>query len=249
MLPAMAAIGVILVLPLPTSSPSALPPPVPRVPPALELPFSGYWWSLRHSDAPSEPGPNSFSATNAYLDLSGAMHLKLTQDPLGKWGAAEVDSVDLFGYGTYTWTVGTSLTGFDPNVALGLFTRSGTAVDSAREIDIEVARWGRTWEPKGAQFVVQPAGDPGHLVRVDAPAGTNSVLQFVWKKGRVDFMVVDAGRILERWTFKGASVPVEGENRTSMNLWTYGGFPPTDGLTHEVVIKKFTFCPIESTCG
>ena len=246
MLPVIGVVGALLMLPLPASAPHA---GLPIIGYPLKMPFSGYLWNVRHSSVPTAPGPNLFVATNAYPDISGAMHLKVTPDPFGQWGAAQLDSDQSMGYGTYTWTIGTPLSDFDRNMVLGLFTSSPSATDSSREIDIEISRWGRTNEAKPAQFVVQPASAKGHLVRVNAPSSSSSTLQFVWQKGRVDFTMLDAGRVIERWTFKGSSVPEEGLNRVSMNLWLASGQPPSDNATFEVIIKKFSFCAIGATCG
>lgn len=214
----------------------------------ITLPFSGHMWQVRDTARPSYPGPVPYSGTNAYLDAQLRMHLKVTANPVGVWTAAQVTATDLMGYGTYTFSVDSPVNALDRNVALGLFSRSSTAKDSAREIDIEVAKFGRE-EKLPSQYVVQPAGAAGHLVREPAPQTTSSVMQFVWRPGRVDFSSYEAGgRRIAHWTFAGSSVPIEGENQVTMNLWTFLGQAPSDYKTVEVIIKKFSYCALDASC-
>lgn len=211
----------------------------------MTMTFSGYKWTIRNAKTPSYPGPNTYLWTNAYKDLSGALHLKYTPNLFGKWSGAEVDSVDAFGYGTYVWRMGAPLV-FDQNVAFGLFSRipTGDTAQNSKEIDIEVARWGIDHQLP-AQYVVQPAGIAGHLKRVPTATTKTSELSFTWTKGRVVFSMYDnTGALISAWTFRGSSVPTPGQNHLSMNLWSYLGRVPSDGKTAEVVIKSFTFTPL-----
>lgn len=87
------------------------------------LRFSGYTWWVKESVEPVGPGPNLFGSDqrNVAVDRQGRLHLRVTYTN-GKWVCAEVVNRISLGYGTYRFYLQTDVTGFDPNVVLGLFT-------------------------------------------------------------------------------------------------------------------------------
>lgn len=214
----------------------------------VRFPFSGYTWAVRDSPTKVYPGPMQYSGLNVYPDLQGRLHFKVTTNIGGIWTGAEATTVERLGYGKYTWTLDSPINNFDRNVVLGLFSRSTTAKDSAREIDIEVATFGRI-EKMPSQYVVQPAGAPGHLTRHPAPQTKSSVLTFDWMPGKVVFASYDqSGKKVAGWTFTGKSVPIEGENNVTINVWTYLGLAPTNNKTQEVIVRSFDFCQRGTVC-
>lgn len=207
----------------------------------LHLPFAGYTWSVRNNSNLAMPGPNEWSAANASVDYSGALHLKVSKDISGHWQSAEIQSDQTFGYGTYTWTIGTQLSDLDPYVALGLFTESPLLTNhEPGEIDFEASRWGVINAALGAQFAVQPAQTKGHLDRVNAPI-VSSVIQYRWTPTRVDFVVTTFGNVIDRWTYTGSGIPEPEEHHVNMNLWLVYGHAPTDQQPHDVVIRNFSY--------
>jgi len=207
--------------------------------------WGGLSWQVKTSNAPVGPGPNVFARANVSVDAGGALHLQIQKDATGRWTTAEVIGPTSYGYGTYTFTMGSSVGGFDPNVVLGLFTWSDKAPQAHREIDIEVARWGSASDPTDAQFVVQPYSVANHLVRFQTGTSPTLVFQFTWRAGRVDFVARDAASsaTVSSYSYSGSDVPTPGDERVHLNFWLFNGSAPTNGLPAEVVVKSFAFAP------
>ena len=134
--------------------------------------WSGYDWEVRTTDGGLEgPGPNVFSdsAHNVWVDRKGRLHLKITKSR-GRWLCAELMNAQSLGYGTYSWSLVSSVGRFDRNVVLGLFTWSDDPAYNDREIDIEVSRFGDSSLPTNAQWTVQPYTTDGNWQRFDQPS-------------------------------------------------------------------------------
>lgn len=218
--------------------------------------WCGYDWDVKNSGAfLFGPGPNRFSDSteNVWVDASGRLHLRITLRN-GQWCCPEVVSRRAFGYGTYRFFLDSAVDALDPNVVLGLFTYDDdpTSTGGHRELDVEMARWGNASDTTNAQFVVQPFGTAGNLMRWTLPVGaTPSTHSFTWSSGRVDFIShngafapppasVPQGAA---WSNTSASVPVPGDERVRMNLWLFNGAAPANGQEVEVVISRFAFIP------
>ena len=207
--------------------------------------WGGGAWQVKTSTSAVGPGPNIFAKANVSVDVGGFLHLQIKQDASSRWTTAEVIGPTSYGYGTYTFTVASRLDQLDPNVVLGLFTWSDKAPYAHREIDIEVARWGSASDPTNAQFVVQPYDRAGHLVRFTATSAVRTVQQFTWRAGQVSFVSrrLDTGAIVAQYVYSGADVPTPGDERVRLNLWLFGGSPPTNLQPVEVVVESFQFTP------
>lgn len=205
--------------------------------------WGGASWQVKTSASAVGPGPNVFSAANVSVDGSDRLHLRIARSSSGTWSAAEVIGPQSFGYGTYVFTLGSDVSGLDPNVVLGLFTWSDRAQQAHREIDIEFARWGDAADPTNAQFVVQPWDRAGHLERFVQPAVARSVHRFTWSPGAVAWESRDAdtGALIASYAYAGSDVPKPGDERVRLNLWLFGGRAPTDGRPVEVVVESFRF--------
>ncbi|HUR33840.1 MAG TPA: hypothetical protein VM032_08590 [Vicinamibacterales bacterium] len=205
--------------------------------------WDGVTWSVKTSTAAVGPGPNIFSKSNVWADAAG-LHLSIAKNASGKWTCAEIIGPATYGYGTYTFTLGSRVDTLDPNVVLGLFTWSDRPQYAHRELDIELARWGNAADPTNAQYVVQPYDAANHLVRFVQPPDTTSVHRFTWKKGQVDWDSVGAsGGLISSTRYTGSDVPVTGDERVRLNLWLFNGAAPTNGQPVEVVIQSFSFTP------
>jgi hypothetical protein len=213
-------------------------------PPRGPISFAGYTWAVKSSAGKVGPGPNYFSnsTSNVWVDTAG-LHLKITQSK-GKWYCAEVVLQGNLGYGTYRWTLGSSVGSLDPNVTLGLFTWDDAPADAHRELDIEFAKWGNAADPTNAQYVVQPYDSPGHLVRFTQPTATSSVHSFTWRPSFVGFSSNAGSSAVASWTFSDtAGIPHPGAENARINLWLFQGHAPANGQSVEVVISNFEFIP------
>ena len=134
---------------------------------------------------------------------------------------------------------------------LGLFTWADDPAYQHREIDVEVARWRQASDPTNAQFVVAPAGPPGHLTRFTLPAGpVATVRSFTWSPGRVGFATTTAtGSPIAATAYSGPDVPVPGSERVHINLWLYAGMAPVSGTETEVVLAGFAYTPAGRLAG
>jgi hypothetical protein len=201
---------------------------------ARTVQFSGHTWEVRANATASGPGPNVFSGStkSVWVDRNGALHLKIRKEK-GRWVCAEVFSQEQLGRGTYIWNVGSTVSGFDPRVVLGLFSY----LNDSSEIDVEVARWDNTFDPTNAGFTVQPYFNDGNTWRFTTPSGPTSY-GFDWGASTIDFSG-PAGP----WSYSGPDVPAFAGHRAHMNLWLFQGKPPRNGAEVEVVLRSFTFVP------
>jgi len=198
-------------------------------------------------------GPNDWSSNNVWVDANNKLHLKLRHSPTtGEWTCAELYTNIKFGFGTFRWFVEGPLDKLDTNVVLGLFTYGG--IDGTNEIDIEVAKWGRT-EPEASNFfyTVYP-----HTLGVAKPVssgmrlslqGTYTTHQFIWSLKNValqiqgGFIYEPKANVIFSYTtpqhFTSAmpyiSAPLH------MNLWAFKGQPPTNGQEVEIIIHDFKY--------
>lgn len=207
--------------------------------------WSGETWAIKTSRSPVGPGPNIFSKANVSVDAQGRLHLRIAKDAAGAWTTAEIIGPRTYGYGTYTFTLGSAVNDLDPNVVLGLFTWSDRARFAHREIDIEFARWGNASDATNAQYVVQPWDVASHLSRFAQPADATTTHQFTWRPGRIDWRSLDsAGSPIASYAYTGTDVPPTGDERVRLNLWLFNGSAPTDGQPVEVIIDSFVFTPL-----
>ena len=121
----------------------------------------------------------------------GILRLAITRTR-GRWTCAEIQSVQSFGYGRYTFVVNSDLAHLDPWVVLGLFTYADDRSRAHNEIDIEVAKWGQRRDPTNAQFVLQPYRLRGHTQRITLPPRPPYTMWFDWTPGRISWGITDA---------------------------------------------------------
>jgi hypothetical protein len=217
-------------------------------PEARTIRWDGFTWAVRKGFG--GPGPNHWVRSNVRVDGDGYLHLRIAFDGL-RWTCAELEMTDRLGFGTYSWVVDGPIDSLDPNVVLGLFDYPTTDVgqDGTNEIDVEYARWGNASYPPG-NFTVWPAKEglrqKGRAFDFALNGGV-SVSTFTRASTSVAFQATDLdGTPLGSWTFapndpkrhiSQAPMPVH------INLWLFGGDPPTDGRSVELVIRSFSFTP------
>jgi hypothetical protein len=230
------------------SVPAGAPSTVPAVVAPSVLSFAGYSWTVKSSTSPVGPGPNIFDPNGPFVDLGGAMHLRILRSRLG-WASSEVFLNQTLGYGTYTWTIHGPLAILDPNVVLGLLTYDDSnSSPSHREIDFEASRWGYPSNTANAQYVVQPSYIPGNLTAITIPKGLRTTVSFTWTPGSVAFFgetVLLNGRTVALPSSKvtSPSVPNSSTEKVHMNLWLVGGAPPSNGSLVNVAVTGFQFSP------
>lgn len=210
-----------------------------------QIVWAGRTWQVKSSHAAVGPGPNYFSASpdNVWVDAGGRLHLRITNRN-GRWSCAEIIGADSLGHGVYTFDLASPVDALDPSVVLGLFTWSDKAAYNHRELDVEFARWGDASDPTNGQYVVQPYHLPDHLHRLTLPAGAAPTTHsFTWRAGRVTFASAAPAGWTHAWTYVGADVPRPGGEHPRLNLWLFGGAPPTDGQEVEVIVNGFSFTP------
>ncbi|UJR29199.1 hypothetical protein I4U23_010413 [Adineta vaga] len=214
--------------------------------------WAGYQWFLR-DDKNSGPGPNNWESNNVWVDSDNKLHLKLRHSSItDQWTCAELYTHVKFGFGTYRWFVEGPIDKFDRNVVLGLFTYGG--IDGTNEIDIEVAKWGRT-EPEASNFfyTVYP-----HTLGVSQPnshgtrislQGTYTTHQFIWQPYNVIFQSQHGFQHSPNQNiFSSYQTPISFTSAMPhidaplhMNLWAFQGKPPTDGTEVEIIIHDFKY--------
>jgi hypothetical protein len=196
-------------------------------------------------------GPNNWSTNNVWIDADKRVHLKLSHSPTTGWTCAELYTNVKFGFGTFRWFVEGAIDKFDRNVVLGLFTYGG--VDGINEIDIEVAKWGRT-EPEALNlfYTVYPRTldakqvSNGTLMSLQ---GTYTTHQFTWTsehvafQGQHGFMNSSDQNIFSSYQTPPSFSRVMPylDAPLHMNLWAFQGKPPTDGREVEIILHDFKY--------
>ncbi|CAF0996252.1 unnamed protein product [Adineta steineri] len=196
--------------------------------------WSGYEWFLKEMQG-AGPGPNDWESNNVWVDADNKLHLKLHKSPTtGGWTCAELYSKVRFSFGTFRWFVEGAIDKLDTNVVLGLFTYGG--IDGTNEIDIEMAKWGRTEsEASNLFYTTYP-----HTLDVAKPvsSGTRISLQV-----NMDFLNSLHENIFYSYTtpmaFTSAMPHISAP--LHMNLWAFQGKPPTDSQEVEIVIHDFKY--------
>lgn len=212
------------------------------------LTWSGETWLV---EASSQNGPEKVPLSNAcgavYVDSKGRLHLKITKIN-GVWRSVELESLSAVSYGTYRITVATPTADFDPWTVLGLFVFRPGSKPYTHEIDIEDSRFPNLLRaPNNAQFAVQPYRARNHEHGYQLKKSYARIIQqFSWHPGRASFSTrlatTSPSRLIARWHFRGADVPVANGMRLYLNLWTNQGKPPLHG-THTAVIDSFSHTP------
>ncbi len=221
------------------------------------LKFSGLEWTVKHGPKMG-PGPNAWDRRNVWVDDEGRLHLKIAQRD-GKWTCAEVSTTERLHFGTYEFQTISRLDQFDANIVLGLFNYppSDVGPGTTHEIDIEFARWGHADAPVG-NFTVWPAKDElkqsSHSFDVHL-SGSDTTHRFDWQRDHIAFTSVqgqtgDAAQPIGSWLFDrqpAASYISDAPMPVLFNLWLFQGRAPTDGKEVEVIIKKFSYQPLEQS--
>jgi hypothetical protein len=215
------------------------------------LHWSGYDWIVKDASSPIGPGPNRFSDSprSVWVDDTGRLHLRIRKRD-GHWVCSELWTTSALGYGSYVFELDTAASSIDRNAVLGLFTWDDASEEHHREIDVELSRWGVRQGPN-AKFTVQPYQVASNGRSFTIPGSRNDTTEaFDWEPGSVSFWSVwghrtppvDSG-VIRHWRSTSSDVPTPGDERTHINLWLFGGRPPSDRRSVSVVVDRFAFTP------
>lgn len=208
----------------------------------VTLQFSGYPWEVRQAASDHGGQRNSYNPANAWTDQQGFLHLRVSRQN-GQWVSAEVKLARSLGYGSYRFVVH-DVSHLEPAAVFALFTWDESG--PAREMDIEISRWGEL-EGKNAQYVVQPYVVPANTVRFTTPPGALTHWMS-WEPGRVLFKTVrgsssnmELPAVADHVFTSG--VPSPGNERIHMSMYVFdGGRNPLQN-EFEVMVEKFEFRP------
>lgn len=216
-----------------------------------KIKFSRYWWSLLQSDYPIGAGPNYYTddPNDVWVDPNEHLHLSIV-DTNRNWYCSEVIANANLGYGTYVFTVKGRGDLLDPNIVLGLFIYDVPDQGKHREIDVEISRWGRPYDPNIGQYVVQPWNNPGNRYRFPIDYFVNDIIthEITWLPDQIDFRsyygdcpLEDLNDLIESWSYTGPDIPEPGCENPRLNFYLMGGDPPTNGQDAEIIIKSFQY--------
>jgi hypothetical protein len=222
---------------LATATISGTPPP-----PLKTLQFSGYQWEIRNAPGATGDSKQAPGDEDAWTDQTGLLHLRIVKRG-GRWSSSAMKLSRSLGYGSYRFVV-RDLSHLEPAAVFALYTWDDDG--PAREVDIEISRWGEPAD-KNAQYVVQPYVVPANTVRFTAPPGT---LTFTidWQPGKVRFRTVrgasseiKSNTVAEHVFTSG--IPAPGNERIHLNLYAFENRdnPLREGA--EVIVEKFEFLP------
>jgi hypothetical protein len=217
-----------------------------QVAPTKPLHFSGYDWNVRTIAGDRGGQNNPYSADNAWVDATGAMHLRISRQG-DRWACAEVEISRSLGYGTYM-IVMRDTTHLEPAAVFSMNTFDDWGGEQHfRELDVEMSQWGDANNRNNAQYGIQPFYIPGNLAPFAVPSGTMTH-QFHWEDGKATFKTVQGSSIETRaqpvseHVFT-SGVPTPGQEKLQFLFYVI----PTDKepLHHdnEVVVEKFQYLP------
>jgi hypothetical protein len=219
--------------------------PAPVYPSPKTLNFSGYEWTTSTGPIFHAGSRNFFDPANAWVDKSGALHLRISGSP-DNWTAGEIKLNRSLGYGTYRFQV-EDITHLEPSATLTLITWDGVGTErNRRELDVELSRWGFV-DNTNVHYVVQPYYIPANFVRFRVPAGVFTY-SFRWEPGQVTFSTIAGsgnaagGHLINQHVFSsGVPSPAGQTVRLSLYVFARGQVPLKN--ENEVVIDKFEYLP------
>jgi hypothetical protein len=224
---------------------------------AATISWKGHTWNVTSGGM---AGVCRGTPANVFVDASGYLHLRITNDG-GTWTAAEIFSTDKLGFGTYQWQIEGSTDKLDKNVVVGLFPygpEGGLGSSGNNEIDIEIARWGNDAWPNGNYTICPPTGSKteSHTFTFSLAGGTALTTRFSWSSSKIDFatlagfVAIDAENgLIDSWTFAPANPTASITQEAmplGMNLWCFES-PPSDGKEVEIIVRDLQVVPLGMT--
>lgn len=211
------------------------------------LHFSGYDWMLRSEPNHRGGSRNVFDPANAWVDPTGALHLKISREG-DHWTCAEVKLTRSLGYGTYSFVV-RDTSQMDLSAVLTLFTWDGGGPEENRhEVSYEVSHWGNPEDKTSTTMLIQPYYIATNGVRFQPPKGTVTD-SYRWDPTQVTFTSYagvhtagSGGHLLQQKVFT-SGIPAAGGESARMNLYVFAKGEVPLQHENEIVIDKFEFLP------
>jgi hypothetical protein len=218
----------------------------PQLAPIKPLHFGGYDWEVRTISGDRGGMNNLYGADNAWIDASGALHLRITKKG-DRWSCAELEMTRSLGYGTYIVVV-RDTTHLEPAAVLSMNTFDDWGGDQHyRELDVEFGRWGDASSKSNAQFGIQPFYVPGHVAPFTLPRGTFAH-SMRWESGSASFKTVrgsamQAGSpVIAEHVFT-SGVPSPGQEKFQIMFYVVASEKTPLQKENEVVVEKFEYLP------
>jgi hypothetical protein len=214
--------------------------------PTVPIHFSGYDWTVRTISSDRGGLNNLYDGDNAWVDGSGALHLRIKRKG-DKWSCAEVVLTRSLGYGTYMMVVH-DVSHLEPAAVLSMNTFDDWGGEQHyREMDVEIGKWGDSDSKNNAQFAVQPFFIPGNLAPFKAPPGvlTHSMH---WESGLASFKTVrgpsihPGAPVVFEHVFN-SGIPTPGQERIQFLFYVVASEKSPLRNENEVVIDKFEYLP------
>ena len=207
------------------------------------LQFSGYEWHVRATPS-GRGGHNLHDPANAWVDTSGALHLRIAGEP-DKWTCAQVILTRSLGYGTYRFIV-RDVSKLEPAAALAMYTLSDAGAAASdrnpREWDVEMSRWGDP-SSKNARYLVQPSYQ--NTIWFDAPPGILAH-QVQWRSGNLRMTTARGAGTNASPVFEHSftsEIPVPGDERFRIDFYDFQRGPQLLQHGSEIVIEQFEYLP------
>jgi hypothetical protein len=191
----------------------------------------------------SAPGNNYWNGSAIWVDTDDNLHLTIRK--VGKyWQCTNIESVDNYTYGTYTWKVKSPLFNYSKNSVVGLFLYE----NDTQEIDIEATQWGaktknRLW------YSVQPVewknGDDiegnTNKFKIDTnKTYENTTHQIVWQPTYIQFKSWDSdGNVIGELNYTNLKYIPSVRQHIIMNFWLFGY--PQEKTDMELIISDFSY--------
>jgi hypothetical protein len=218
----------------------------PQFAPAQSLKFSGYDWGVRTIESDKGGMSNLYDPENAWVDTSGALHMRITKKS-GKWSCAEIFLNRSLGYGTYSVTV-RDTSRLEPAAAFSMFTfDEWTSEQHFREMDVEVVGGGDAAHKNSARYEIQPLYIPGNLFAFAVPAGRVTFVLH-WESGHATFKTVRGGspgagaRLVSEHQFT-SEVPAPGKEIPRLIFYVVPSDKNPMQKPSEIVVEKFEYLP------
>jgi hypothetical protein len=218
----------------------------PQLAPVKPLHFSGYDWEVRTIASDRGGMNNLYDGDNAWVDSSGALHLRIKKKG-EKWSCAELEMSRSLGYGTYIVVV-RDTTHLEPAAVLSINTFDDWGGDQHyRELDIEFGRWGEAGRKNNAQYGIQPFYVPGNVAPFKLPQGTFTH-SMRWESGRASFQTVRGSEmragapVVSEHVFT-SGVPSSGQEKLQMMFYVVASEKNPLQKENEVVVEKFEYLP------
>ena len=218
----------------------------PQLAPVKQISFSGYDWTVRTISGDRGGLNNLYGAENAWIDASGALHLRITKKG-DRWSCAELELTRSLGYGTYIVTV-RDTSNLEPAAVLSMNTFDDWGGDQHyREMDIEFGRWGDPTRKTNTQYGIQPFYVPGNFSPFVLPKGTFTH-SLRWESGSASFKTVrgssmQAGSpVISEHVFT-SGVPSSGQEKVQFMFYVVASEKSPLQKENEVVVEKFEYLP------